>query len=193
MSVSKTEDRSENIFWAWQGRGNSIKRFTKFLLGRVTLDVYVTNNVSELIGVKNEVFTFHFFFTETHPWAGPQIASLWLVYTIQRQGTNRCRSATLARVLGSRWLEKLQAKWSNTCWFSDSIIITCVILISLTIFFRDSHNYNIAIERSTGYTKEVENNFFFFTFYITKLLYYSLHNPPRITLATCGLYMNLFF
>lgn len=30
----------------------------------MTLEVYVTNNVSELIGVKNEVFTFHFSFSQ---------------------------------------------------------------------------------------------------------------------------------
>lgn len=141
---------------------------------------------------KTKFSFFFFFFTETHPWAGSQIASFWFVYTIQRQGTNRCRSTALARVLGSRWLEKLQAKWRNTCSISVSIIITCVILIS-PVFFRDSHNYNIAKERSTRYTKEVENNVFFFTFYITKLLYYSLHNLPRTAFATCGLCINLFF
>ena len=158
------------LLGAWE----SNKTIYRVPFGRVTLEVYVTKNVSELFGVKNEVFIFLFFFTETHPWAGSQIASFWFVYTIQRQGTNRCRSTALARVLGSRWLEKLQAKWRNTCWISVSIIITCVILIS-TIFFRDSHNYNIAKERSTRYTKEVENNVFFLyiLYYETTLLFFT--------------------
>lgn len=120
------------------------------------------------------------FFTETHPWAGSQIASFWLVYTIQRQGTNRCRSITLTRVLGSRWLEKLQAKWRNTCWFSDFVIITCGFFVTYDFLSRLTLLWYRNRNKHWIYTRG-------------RVLHYFLRNPPRIAFATCGLYMNLFF
>ena len=133
------------------------------------------------------------FFTETHPWAGSQIASFWLVYTIQRQGTNRCRSIALARVLGSRWLEKLQAKWRNTCWFSDFVIITCGFFVTYDFLSRLTLLWYRNRNKHWIYTRGRVQLTFFFTFYFTKVLHYFLRNPPRIAFATCGLYMNLFF
>ena len=51
------------LLGAWE----SNKTIYRVPFGRVTLEVYVTKNVSELFGVKNEVSFFFFFFTETHP------------------------------------------------------------------------------------------------------------------------------
>ena len=119
-----------HIFWACSGRGNPIKRFTRFLLGWVTQEVYITNSVSQLSGVKNQVFYFSFSQKLTHELDRrlPRFDSFILSRDRDRDREPISVVVLLLRgyLAAANWKNSNQSRY--TCWFSVFVIISCVFL-----------------------------------------------------------------